>query len=121
MALNCRIEKDGSLTVSSGTAYLIRNMYPGIDGHSLHAIRIIKEENKVVWETVHGKVACSLHEEEESFELEFSLDNYTGPIHTLHFFYQADIRPKAFIRRRKGWEEIPAIMGKTACLKGERS
>ena len=49
MALNCRIEKDGSLTVSSGTAYLIRNMYPGIDGHSLHVIRIIKEENKVVW------------------------------------------------------------------------
>ena len=45
MALNCRIEKDGSLTVSSGTAYLIRNMYPGIDGHSLHVIRIIKDEN----------------------------------------------------------------------------
>lgn len=84
MALNCRIEKDGSLTVSSGTAYLIRNMYPGIDGHSLHVIRIIKEENKVVWETVHGKVACSLHEEEESFELEFSLDNYTGQIGRAH-------------------------------------
>lgn len=121
MALNCRIEKDGSLTVSSGTAYLIRNMYPGIDGHSLHAIRIIKEENKVVWETVHGKVACSLHEEEESFELEFSLDNYTGPIHTLHFFYQADIRAEGFYQAAEGMGGDTGYYGKTACLKGERS
>ncbi|EGN30680.1 hypothetical protein HMPREF0994_06187 [Lachnospiraceae bacterium 3_1_57FAA_CT1] len=117
MALNCRIEKDGSLTVSSGTAYLIRNMYPGIDGHSLHAIRIIQEENKVVWETVHGKAACSLHEEEEdSFELEFSLENYTGPIHTLHFFYQADIRAEGFYQAAEGMGGDTGYYGKNSML-----
>lgn len=46
MALNCRIEKDGSLTVSSGTAYLIRNMYPGIDGHSFMRYGLYRKKIK---------------------------------------------------------------------------
>ena len=120
MALNCRIEKDGSLTVSSGTAYLIRNMYPGIDGHSLHAIRIIKEENKVVWETVHGNAAC-MKRKRKALNWNFPWIIIQARFIPYISFIRLISGPKAFTRRRKGWEEIPAIMGKTACLKGERS
>ncbi len=36
MGLSCRIENDGSLTVYNESTCLIKNMYPGIDGHPVH-------------------------------------------------------------------------------------
>ena len=44
MELRFRIEADGSLTVSSEKEVFLKNVYPGIDGHSVRALRVRREE-----------------------------------------------------------------------------
>lgn len=118
MGLTCRIEKDGSLTVYSGSSCLIGNMYPGIDGHSLHVLQIRKDEKKVVWVTEYGNISCSLQEEEkDSFGLEYALENYKGPVHTLHFFYRADTTADGFYQAAEGMGRDTGYYGRDSILK----
>lgn len=118
MELNCKIEKDGSLTVCNGSSCLIRNLYPGIDGHSVHALQVFTEEKKVVWVTGYGNIACSLREEErDSFALEYSLENYKGSIHTIQFFLAADTQLDGFYQAAEGMGSDTGYYNKESILK----
>ena len=110
MGLSCRIENDGSLTVYNESTCLIKNMYPGIDGHPVHALQIIREDKRVVWVTAHGNIACRLPEADENcFALEYALENYEVPF---IFSCWRIFRRKASTRQRKEWERTLVITGK---------
>ena len=118
MGLSCRIENDGSLTVYNESTCLIKNMYPGIDGHPVHALQIIREDKRVVWVTAHGNIACRLPEADENcFALEYALENYEVPVHTIHFFLLADIQAEGFYQAAEGMGKDTGYYGKEEILK----
>lgn len=89
------IGMDGSISVSDEETGLIQNMYPGIDGCSIHVQEMIRTEEEVFWKTADGEIYGSIGAEtEKSVELLFELRNWQRKIHTFFFLYQAGIKVK---------------------------
>ncbi|WP_320920340.1 glycoside hydrolase family 36 protein [Eisenbergiella porci] len=121
MELRFRIEADGSLTVSSEKEVFLKNVYPGIDGHSVRALRVRREEAGIIWETAEGSIVCHVDKQDENcFELQFSLVDYLRPIHTFQFFYQADTDAEGFYQAAEGMGHDTGYYGRKSLLEKER-
>ena len=120
--MKCEIEKDGTISLKHKGSWLLKDLYPGVDGKQIHSLEVRREEKEILWKTAEGEIRCQIKEEtEQDAELVFSLSNWSTKIHTLSFFYQGKTEPQGFYQTARGMEGDTGYYGRESLLKNRNT
>ena len=52
--MKCEIEKDGTISLKHKGSWLLKDLYPGVDGKQIHSLEVRREEKEILWKTAEG-------------------------------------------------------------------